>query len=67
MYNNVLLLLEAIKEKRYIQYTDYNVSEYHLNEFYTKHYNQKDIMIIKLFFNSLNYESKLEKMNDLKI
>lgn len=67
MYNNVLLLLESIKQGKYIQYTDYNVSEYHLKEFYNNHNNRKDIMIIKIFFGALNYDEEIKKIENISI
>jgi hypothetical protein len=54
MYNNVLLLLDALKKNKYILYTDYNINEYHLNEFYSNHKNQLDIKYIKLYMASRN-------------
>ena len=54
MYNNVLLLLDALKTNKYILYTDYNISDYHLKEFYNNHKNQLDIKYIKLYMTSKN-------------
>jgi hypothetical protein len=64
MYNNVLLLLEAIKTQCYIQYTDYNISDYHLNEFYANHKNQLDIKYIKLFMASKNKNTDVNSLFD---
>ncbi len=72
MYTNILLLLEALKQKKYILYTDYNILDSHLNEFFKNHKNLADIHRIKSYLASVNhynenYDDVFQKFTSLKL
>lgn len=54
MYQNILTLLDNIKNNMLFYYQDFNIKDDHLKEFYSNHNSLFDIYLIKLYLMILN-------------